>query len=104
MRRQARSSAARWSTRAATRWAISTISSASALLQKEVIDRLHRDFGEIRDLRVDLAEKRVAAALVDRRDDWTPGEALVAVPIEAFSLLRDLPDKVAINYSRERFE
>ncbi len=40
---------------------------------------------------------------MDRRDDWMPGEALVAVPIEAFSLPRDLPDKIAINYSRERF-
>lgn len=40
---------------------------------------------------------------MDRRDDWMPGAALVAVPIEAFSLPRDLPDKIAINYSRERF-
>jgi sporulation protein YlmC with PRC-barrel domain len=76
---------------------------ASALLGKEVIDRRHRDFGKVRDLRVDLEGARVEAALVDRRDDWMPGEALVAVPIEAFSLPRDLPDKIAINYSRERF-
>lgn len=77
---------------------------ASALIGREVIDRERRDFGEIRDLVVDLEAGRVRSALVDRRDDWAAGQALVTVPIEEFSLPRDLADKVALNYSRERFE
>jgi hypothetical protein len=39
-----------------------------------------------------------------RRDDWRAGEALVTVPIEALSLPRDLGERIALNYSRERFE
>ena len=77
---------------------------ASTLLDREVVDRLHRDFGEIRDLVIDLRAPEVRSAVVDRRDDWAAGQSLVTLPLEAFSLPRDLPDKVAINYSRERYE
>lgn len=77
---------------------------ASTLMEREVVDRLHRDFGEIRNLVIDLDAQKVRAAVVDRRDDWAPGETLLSVPIESFSLPRDLPEKVALNISRERFE
>lgn len=77
---------------------------ASALINREVIDRQRRDFGEIRDLVVDLDAQRVSSAVIDRADDWQPGRALLTVPIEELSLPRDLADKVALNYSRERFE
>ncbi|HEX6265580.1 MAG TPA: hypothetical protein VFZ81_01655 [Burkholderiales bacterium] len=77
---------------------------ASTLIDREAVDRLHRDFGEIRELLVDLDALRVHSAIVDRRDDWAAGEALVDVPIKAFSIPRDLPDKVALDYERERYE
>ncbi|HEX6318100.1 MAG TPA: PRC-barrel domain-containing protein [Burkholderiales bacterium] len=77
---------------------------ASRLVSHEVVDRLHRDFGEIRDVLVDLDRRRVGGVIIDRRDDWQAGQALVTVPVEALSLPRDLGDKVALNYSRERLE
>jgi sporulation protein YlmC with PRC-barrel domain len=77
---------------------------ARELIGREVVDRLHRDFGEIRDLVVDVEAGRVRSALVDRRDDWAAGTALVNVPIEWFSIPRDVGETVALNYSRERFE
>lgn len=77
---------------------------ASELINHEVVDRLHRDFGEIRDALIDLDARRVRSVIIDRADDWQPGKALLTVPIEELSLPRDLGDKVALNYSRERFE
>lgn len=77
---------------------------ASALIDREVVDRLHRDVGEVRDLVMEPGLTRVRSAFVDRRDDWLPGRSLVAVPIEWFSLPRDLDDQVTLNYSRERLE
>lgn len=75
---------------------------ASALLGREVVDRRHRDAGEIVDLVVDLRANRVEHALVDLRDDWAPGRELARVPIERFSLPRDLGDRVALNVAREK--
>lgn len=74
---------------------------ASALIDREVHDRLHRDAGEIKDLLVDLVTGRVHYALVDRRDDWKPGRDLVAVPIENFSLPRDMGRFAVLNVTRE---
>lgn len=45
---------------------------ASKLINREVVDRRHRDAGEIVDLLVDLRAPRVHHALVDLRDDWKP--------------------------------
>lgn len=77
---------------------------ASQLIGHEVVDRRHRDFGEIRELVLDSQRRRISAVVIDRRDDWQAGEALVKVPIEALSLPRDLGDRIALNYGRERFE
>jgi sporulation protein YlmC with PRC-barrel domain len=77
---------------------------ASLLINHEVVDRLHRDFGEIRDVVVNLDARQVRSVIIDRADDWQPGRALLTVAIEELSLPRDLGDKVALNYSRERFE
>lgn len=75
---------------------------ASTLLGLEVRDRLHRDAGEIVDLVIDTDANRVAYALVDLRDDWQPGRRVVPVPIETFSLTRDLANYVVLNVARER--
>jgi sporulation protein YlmC with PRC-barrel domain len=77
---------------------------ASQLIQREVQDRLRRDSGEIVDLLVDLAERRVAHALVDVRDDWRSGEKLVTVPIEQFSLPRDMGEFATLNIVREKLD
>ena len=70
---------------------------ASTLIRKEVRDRLHRDAGEVVDLLVDLDERRVHHALMDLRDDWKAGAKLTRVPIEEFSLPRDLGRHAILN-------
>jgi sporulation protein YlmC with PRC-barrel domain len=74
---------------------------ASQLLGHEVVDRFHRDAGEIVDLDVDLAQKRIEHAVIDLRDDWKPGVRLARVPFTELSLPRDLGEKVAYNFARE---
>lgn len=74
---------------------------ASALINREVRDRLHRDSGEIADLALDLSAGRVHHALINLRDDWQPGRRLVAVPIEDFSLPRDMGRYAILNVTRD---
>ena len=75
---------------------------ATKLIEREVLDRRHRDAGEIVDLLIDLRAPRVHHALINLRDDWKPGERLVRVPIEEFSLPRDMGDHATLNIARER--
>jgi hypothetical protein len=51
---------------------------------------------------VDLAQKRIEHAVIDLRDDWKPGVRLAVVPLTELSLPRDLGEKVAYNFARER--
>lgn len=74
---------------------------ASALLNKEVRDRLHRDAGEIVDLVVRLDQNHVSHAVLDLADDWKPGQRLVEVGIGALALPRDLGERIVLNISRQ---
>jgi sporulation protein YlmC with PRC-barrel domain len=74
---------------------------ASRVLGHEVVDRYHRDAGEIVDLEVDLDAGRVEHAVIDLRDDWKPGARLVRVPLTELSLPPDLGEKIAYNFARE---
>lgn len=75
---------------------------ATRLINREVLDRLHRDSGEIVDLEVNLQSGKVVAAVLDLRDDWKTGQHLVRAPIERFSLPRDMGRYAFLNVARER--
>jgi sporulation protein YlmC with PRC-barrel domain len=75
---------------------------ARKLIHREVQDRRHRDSGEIVDVLIDLDAGHASAALVDLRDDWKSGRRVVRVPIEDFSLPRDMGRYATLNTDRER--
>lgn len=75
---------------------------ASDIVGREVRDRLHRDSGEMVDLLLDPGRARVAAALIDLRDEWEPRPVLRRVSLEQLSLPREVGQYPTLTVTRER--
>jgi len=75
---------------------------ASDIVGRAVLDRLHRDSGEMVDLLLDLEHVRVDGALVDLRDEWEARPALRSVPLQELSLPREVGQYATLSVTRER--
>jgi len=75
---------------------------ASDIVGRAVLDRLHRDSGEMVDLLLDLDGARVADALIDLRDEWEARPVLRRVPLRDLSLPREVGQYATLGVTRER--
>lgn len=75
--------------------------SAAWLIGRDVRDRLRRDSGEMVDLVVDWAGGRIEQALIELPDEWAIRRR-IALPLEAFSLPRDIGQYATLHVRRER--